>query len=402
MSASADTHALPTAIEATSVAPPVVWMTRFWSQGSSALVSRELVLALAASGHTVRIHNLAPEVRTGLSHIRPHALRALQALEAAPTRLRDACVVRCSRPKPSESLVDGMWQSDIEARHRVTYLTTAYGYLPPGATPEGGLRLMSQIWGCSDFVVDTLRQTGFDRHKLKRVPLGFNPETYNTGVQPESPPTNKKCCFIHVSIPYVSYKGIDLLLRAYTREFTDRDDVCLFLQTRPYRGMERRLAEIVAEERRRARRSPEVVVHDAFVTEEQLARWYAASRCYVQTSRASGFDMPPLSALACGTPVIAVGWGGHMEYCDERTEFILPYALRRRPTLEAEEDVASIPVWAEADVEALQAAMRVVYESPREAAERGAEAARRVVRTHTWRHAASAARAALHELSMAG
>ncbi|MER3469664.1 MAG: glycosyltransferase family 1 protein, partial [Thermoflexus sp.] len=42
-----------------------------------------------------------------------------------------------------------------------------------------------------------------------------------------------------------------------------------------------------------------------FVPEEELPAWYNAATLFAYPSRYEGFGMPPLEAMACGTPVIA-------------------------------------------------------------------------------------------------
>lgn len=49
------------------------------------------------------------------------------------------------------------------------------------------------------------------------------------------------------------------------------------------------------------------VVHcPGFVSEQELPILYASARAYVHTSRQEGFGIPPVEAMACGTPVISV------------------------------------------------------------------------------------------------
>jgi glycosyltransferase involved in cell wall biosynthesis len=47
------------------------------------------------------------------------------------------------------------------------------------------------------------------------------------------------------------------------------------------------------------------VLFPGFVPYDQLPWWYNAAELFIFPSRYEGFGLPPLEAMACGTPVIA-------------------------------------------------------------------------------------------------
>ena len=56
---------------------------------------------------------------------------------------------------------------------------------------------------------------------------------------------------------------------------------------------------------------------------EELALLYAAAEVFVFPSLAEGFGLPPLEAMACGTPVISDRWPGIETILEPGTEILL-------------------------------------------------------------------------------
>jgi glycosyltransferase involved in cell wall biosynthesis len=377
---------------------PIRWRAQIWADGSSAIISRELVLALDALGAAVTVDDLAPERIAPLLHdgARRAKLRQLcvPASGEAPVRIRTAV--------PDEhdpGLVEGIWDVDPAARGSVAFVTLPNGYLPPGARVDTGARLLNQVWACSDYVAGTLVEMGFPAAMVRTVDLGYAPDVFHPGIRPADLPTRKRFRFVHASIPYVTYKGIDVLIEAYGAEFSAADDVSLVLQTRPRGGAEKVVERLVDAHRSRCRYAAEIVYLPVAYDQGALAAMFAATDCYVQTSRCEGFGMPVLEAMACGVPAVAVAYGGHLTFCTEATAYLVGCMVGPPPAGAYTEHLETIPVWAEPDMADLRAQLRRAYEDRAGTAERGRAGAALARSAFTWTDAAQRVRAHIAELA---
>ena len=62
-----------------------------------------------------------------------------------------------------------------------------------------------------------------------------------------------------------------------------------------------------------------------FITDEELAKVYNLASCFVFPSFYEGFGLPPLEAMACGTPVIASNSTSIPEVCADAATYCDPY-----------------------------------------------------------------------------
>jgi glycosyltransferase involved in cell wall biosynthesis len=201
-----------------------------------------------------------------------------------------------------------------------------YGHLPcewaAGARSEA-----DEVWTHSRFVRDLYVRSGVPAEKVRIVPLGFDPAIFRPDGATYALPTTRSVRFLFVG-GAIPRKGADLLLAAYQRAFTARDDVCLIVKdmgTRTfYQGM------TYADAFRRAQADPsgpDVVYIDDDLTDPELAALYRACTCVVLPYRAEGFALPPLEGMACGRAAIVTAGGPTDDYLDDSMALRVP---RRR------------------------------------------------------------------------
>jgi len=183
-------------------------------------------------------------------------------------------------------------------------------------------------------------------------------------------------------------KGPDILLRAFWSEFSARDKVALIIKS--CAGSSGRILDqlalrqqIVATKRQLGfsdDRAP-VLLNSAVLPDSAMQLLYRAADVFVLPTRGEGAGLPFVESMCSGTPVIATGWGGQMDFLNRDNAWIIDYDLTSTTDSQAspigpifsgllEEGME----WAECKLSALQAAMRRAHDNPGELRAKGVNA----------------------------
>ncbi|QKC97777.1 glycosyltransferase [Mesorhizobium sp. NZP2298] len=185
--------------------------------------------------------------------------------------------------------------------------------------------------------------------------------------------------FLHVSSCFPR-KGADLLLKAYGKAFSSRDDVILIIKTfpNPHNEISRWLREAVGNRKDFPR--VEIILED--FDSPRLKALYEACHVLVAPSRAEGFGLPMAEAMMSGLPVITTAWGGQVDFCRPGIAWLIDYRFERT---EAHFGLSD-SVWATADIDHLADTMRSVFESPKEELkQRAALGRKKLLREFRWK-----------------
>lgn len=141
------------------------------------------------------------------------------------------------------------------------------------------------------------------KRKIRIVPLGVDTNLFRPVVGP------RVRAFLHarygISGDYILFVGtlqankdVGRLLRAFSILAREHDGLFLVIA-----GRGREHARLLQEVRRLGLAGK--VIFAGYVPDEDLPSLYATARAFVFPSVGEGFGLPPLEAMACGTPVIA-------------------------------------------------------------------------------------------------
>ncbi len=113
-------------------------------------------------------------------------------------------------------------------------------------------------------------------------------------------------------------KNLPMLIRAFAQMKTDCPDAKLIIAG-GIGWLAREIFDAV-----KLARVEDRVIFPGFIAEEEKTLWYSAATAFVYPSIYEGFGLPPLEAMACGTPVIVSNAASLPEVVDDAGVLIDP------------------------------------------------------------------------------
>ena len=129
---------------------------------------------------------------------------------------------------------------------------------------------------------------------------------------------------------------------------------------------------------------PRIEVRTDPVPQEGLAEWYHGLTCLFVPSKAEGFGMHTIEAMACGVPVIACRYSGTADFFDDRSGWELAYDIVPATGL-----YEGCGVWAEPRHASMVHALRAAHYGRVACRPKGAHAAA-MASAYTWDNSARA------------
>jgi glycosyltransferase involved in cell wall biosynthesis len=223
---------------------------------------------------------------------------------------------------------------------------------------------IDEVWVPSSFVRSAFLEAGIPQERVAVVPNGVNVRLYQPNARKVKLNTKKSFKFLFVGGSFWR-KGFDILLEAYGKAFSSREDVSLVIKSVPEfwtSAGTKRLAEF----RSRAG-APELVSIVESLDQELMAGLYATCNCLVHPYRAEGFAICVAEGMACGLPVIVTGMGGSTDFCNPHTAFLVPAKLCQMSEKQLDnEPTLDYPAYAEPELDGLVEWIRYVFEHPQE------------------------------------
>lgn len=256
-----------------------------------------------------------------------------------------------------------------------------------------GLSQVDAIWTTSVWGKSVIVSHGLDAGQIEVVPEGFDPQIFHAGLRAQRKDRERVFRFLTVGKWEVRKGQVDLL-RAYAQAFRNEKDVELVMMCDnpfvPGFSVQNEIAKLGL-----GKTAP-IKVAKPLATDAEMALAYAAADCFVLPTRAEGWGLPIMEAMACGTPVITTRYSAITEYASDDNAYLLD-PVRMVPVFDPLffPQAGAAGEWAEVDIDQLADRMRFVYENRDEAEALGRVAAAEMAQRWTWDHAAAIALALL-------
>lgn len=315
----------------------------------------------------------------GIAHSAKLCVRAFEAL-GAPVETVDIAGARLDWIGAADAARSpGAWIIHVNAPELLSTLAflgprnvrgPRYGYwayeLP--RAPKSWLAdaaLLDEVWVPSGFTGDSLAGA---RAPVRTVPHPLFIEDYR-----DVAPAPRDDRFLAVTLfdfnSSMARKNPQGIIAAFAKAFPDDPTARLVIKTQNGKLFPDLLAKL------RALAPANVEVVDAVWPYSEVKALIAAADVVMSLHRAEGFGLIMAEAMALGTPVIATGWSGNVDFLDETCAMVVPARLI---AVDDPQGIYRGQQWADPDVDAAAEALRRLRGDPALAA-RLAQAGRRRV-----------------------
>lgn len=264
------------------------------------------------------------------------------------------------------------------------------------------LNQMHGIFLSSNHNVELFQKSGV-RVPLFHIRPCLSPIQSNSKVQPNlqtSPDYLKQLPefrFLSV-LSWINRKGYDLLLKAFWQEFSSKDNVSLIIKTVDPDANLKEIEKLKISYGISHNTAP-LYIDTEVRSDAEMDQLYRNCQAFVLPSRGEGIGYPLLEAAQRGLPIIATGWGGHLDFLHDNNSFLIPYHFVPVKPQGFYPGYQPDQLWAEPSVEQLKVLMRNVYENYAHAVAKGKAAQQYVEQHYTHELAARDILSAIHHLT---
>jgi glycosyltransferase involved in cell wall biosynthesis len=257
------------------------------------------------------------------------------------------------------------------------------------------------VWVPSRWGRDVLIANGIAPERVDIVPLGVDANSFHPYLRRSYDPA-QPFRFLAVG-KFEKRKAYYELLQAFSEAFGNHPGIQLVIKADYFLDLEskqRTLSEMVA-----SFGMSNVTLLSGIWSKEQLLGLYSSCDAFVFPSRAEGWGLPAIEAVASGLPIISTFYSGHTEFLQAAESSLFKISTTLQPIDDPEyqrywpSDSGDYGRWAEPLVSSIAEGLTVMRQRHSEFAEAARDSSSRVRESFSWN---AAANKALHHLKRRG
>ena len=265
------------------------------------------------------------------------------------------------------------------------------------ATIQPAIQGADQVWVPSAWGHSVLTAHGIHADRIRIVPEGVDGARFHAhGRRPRS--TARPFQFLTVG-KYEQRKGIDLTIEAFAQVYANQPHAELVIKSnyftnhrQKHEALQGKIADLGLNN---------VTLLWGEMTEPQLADLYRACDAFVLPTRAEGWGLPLIEAVAAGLPIITTMYSGHTEFLQHVYDSVLPVA-HVMARIDCPEYCSYYPapdndwgVWAQPDLNSLVVCMQQALQQEQQLYDRAQRNSKIIRERFSWSQSAEQALACM-------
>ena len=291
-----------------------------------------------------------------------------------------ATTLVCTNADEFPRAMDAIPREMTDGCHRIGFWFWETEQLPSVYQAAGDL--LDEVWVASEYVAAAVRATVSKPVYICPIPLRV-PDPVPVSRAELGLPEGFFFLFMFDFLSDIHRKNPIGLVEAFCRAFRPGEGPTLVLKS-----INGHLARRPSEALRAAIGGrPDIIAMEGYLAGRERDALMQSCDSYISLHRSEGFGLTMAEAMAFGKPTIATAYSGNMDFMTPENSFLVPWRQARVP--KGCEPYPEGDVWAQPDLEVAASLMRLVYDNPPLAKERG-----RVGRAHVLDHLSGARTAA--------
>jgi glycosyltransferase involved in cell wall biosynthesis len=230
------------------------------------------------------------------------------------------------------------------------------------------LHRFDEVWIPTDWGASIFKAAGIPSTKIRVVPEGVDCSLFCPALAQKQRATYQ---FLYVG-KWEERKGTADLVKAFTLEFKPTEPVVLLMHFGHDEIHNRSVRDLLKEELAKSSNPDPRISISTRLPAADLVRLIQCSDAFVLPTKAEGWGLPILEAMACALPCIVTNYGGHLTFANAHNSYLIDIE-KMCPVADRHFFPSHLEwgQWAQPDIAHLRHLMRHVFENQEEARQKG-------------------------------